>query len=223
MKKSAIIVLTVAAAMAVRVPCMLFMSKTVQALAGGGLTEQARAVVAMACDGAMMAVLAWLAAGQLKLDRSRVFPVSWPRGAVAVGAALGVLVAVLNVFVVHRWFPSAEASSATVATYLSGGASPLWSLVLGLGLAVFAPVVEEIYFRGLIQNALDEAAPYAGLLGATFLFVTEHPGSLNSPATWILGSALGLIYHRTRSVSAAIACHAVNNGLALYGLPHLTR
>lgn len=223
MRRSAAIVLGIAGVIAVRIPCMLFLSRGVIAVAGTGLSEQSRALVSMACDGGMMVALAWLAAGLLKLDRSRAFPLSWPREAVLAGAGIGVLIAGVNALIIHRFFPQATASSTTVATYLQGapglGAHP----ALGFGLAVFSPVVEEIYFRGLLQQGLDEAVPYAGMLAATVLFITEHPGSFNSPAIWVLGLALALIYRRTRSVSAVIACHVVNNCLVLYALPLLAR
>ncbi|MBI2385888.1 MAG: CPBP family intramembrane metalloprotease [Elusimicrobia bacterium] len=223
MRRSAAVILGIAGVIAVRVPCMLFLTRGVLAVAGAGPSEQSRALVAMACDGGMMVVLAWLAAGLLRLDRSRAFPLAWPRGAVLAGAGIGVLVAGVNALIVHRFFPQAAASSTTVATYLQGAPGPGAHLALGFGLAVFSPVVEEIYFRGLLQQGLDEAVPYAGMLAATLLFVTEHPGSLSSPAIWILGLALALIYRRTRSVSATIACHVVNNCLILYVLPLLTR
>lgn len=223
MRRSAAIVLGIAGVIAVRIPCMLFLSRGVIAVAGAGLSEQSRALVTMACDGAMMVALAWLAAGLLKLDRSRAFPLSWPREAVLAGAGIGVVIAGVNALVVHRLFPQASASSATVATYLQGAPGLGAHLALGFGLAVFSPVVEEIYFRGLLQQGLDEAAPYAGMLAATLLFVTEHPGSFTSPAIWILGLALALLYRRTGSVSAVIACHVVNNCLVLYALPLVPR
>lgn len=223
LRRSAALVLGMAGVIAVRTPCMLFLSRAVLAVAGNGLSEQSRALVTMACDGAMMVVLAWLAAGLLRLDRRRAFPASWPRGAVVAGVGIGVVIAMVNALIIHRFFPQATASSATVATYLAGSPGPLSHLALGFGLAVFSPVVEEIYFRGLLQQGLDEAVPYAGMLAAVFLFVTEHPGSFNSPAIWILGLALALLYRVTRSVSAVIACHVVNNGLILYALPLLTR
>ena len=223
LRRSAAIVMGIAGVIAVRIPCMLYLSRGGAAVAGAGLSEQARALVSMACDGGMMVVLAWLAAGLLKLDRSRVFPLSWPREAVLAGAGIGVLIAGVNALIVHRFFPQAAASSTTVATYLQGAPGLGAHLALGFGLAVFSPVVEEIYFRGLLQQGLDEAVPYVGMFASTLFFVTEHPGSFSSPAIWILGAALALIYRRTRSVSATIACHVVNNCLVLYALPLMTR
>lgn len=223
MRRSAAIVLGIAGVIAVRIPCMLYLSRGAIAVAGPGLSEQSRALVSMVCDGGMMVALAWLAVGLLKLDRRKAFPFSWPREAVLAGAGLGVLIAGVNALIVHRFFPQASASSTTVATYLSGTPGLGANLALGFGLAVFSPVVEEIYFRGLLQQGLDAAVPYAGMIAATLLFVTEHPGSSSSPAIWVLGVALALIYRRTGSVAAAIACHVVNNCLVLYALPLLTR
>ncbi len=193
------------------------------AVGGQEFSKEAQALVTMACDGALMLLLAWLTTGYLKLDRSRAFPLSWPRGKTFSGAALGVLIAVVNTLVIQRYFPHATASSQPVATFLQGDSGAIMHFALGFGLAVFCPVVEEIYFRGLIQQAFDAALPFAGVLVASFLFINEHPGASASPAIWILGLALGLIYYRTKSIAAAIACHVVNNCVVLYVLPMVSR
>ncbi|MBI2789210.1 MAG: CPBP family intramembrane metalloprotease [Elusimicrobia bacterium] len=223
MKRSGIILLTLAAVSALRVPVANLLYSFALNLGGRGLAAQSQSLIAMVCDGVAMVAAAWVATGRLELDRSRGFPLSWPARMTLAGAGIGAAIALVNALIVHRFFPQAAASSTTVATYLQGAPGLGAHLALGFGLAVFSPVVEEIYFRGLLQQGLDEAVPYAGMLAATLLFVTEHPGSFNSPAIWLLGLGLALIYRRTRSVAATIACHVVNNCLILYALPLATR
>lgn len=218
MKRSVILLLGVAVAVALRGPVADLLYSFALNLGGRGLAAQSQSLIAMVCDGTVMIAAVWVATGRLKLDRGRAFPLAWPRDTTLAAAGIGVAVALMNVFVVRRFFPQATASSATVATYLAGSAGAFAHLALGFGLAVFSPVVEEIFFRGLLQQGLDEAVPYVGLLAATALFVAEHPGSSTSPAVWILGLALALIYRRTQSVSATIVCHVVNNALVLYVL-----
>jgi membrane protease YdiL (CAAX protease family) len=192
------------------------------AMGARGVSNEASALIAMLCDGAVMAALALAGMTFLGLKRSSVFPTACPRKTLFAAGALGVLLPAVNYWIVTRYFPSATSASSGIATYLSGKES-VASLGLGLGLIVFAPLVEEIYFRGLLQGVLEEVSAPAAMLVATLLFINGHVGALTSPAMWILGAALGLVYHHTRSVSATVTCHVVNNVIALVALPLLTR
>ena len=216
MKKSAGIILGIAAVIFVRSNCARFVYRAILGIGGAGLSPESQMLVAMACDGVVMVALAWLATGLLNLDRRRVFTLSWPLKTTIAGAALGILALLINRWIVSRYFPLAEASSQPVAVYLHGGGGAAMRFALGFGLIVFSPLVEELYFRGLIQNGLDAAVPIVGAAAATYLFVSEHSGSLTSPAMWMLGGTLALIYRYTKSIHAVVVCHGVNNCLAVY-------
>lgn len=185
-----------------------------RAAVGMGHGTPALSLIAMVCDGSVMIAFSWAGMVLLRLEKSRVFPTSWSGKTALWSGAGGICVAAANYWILTRFFPSAESSSAVVDAYIHGGRS-VETVSLGLGLLVIAPIVEEIYFRGLVQGALDEISPAMAVIVASLLFVNFHPGAATSPAIWILGFALGLLRSYTRSVSSAIVCHVMNNAAAI--------
>jgi uncharacterized protein len=85
-----------------------------------------------------------------------------------------------------------------------------------LGIAVLAPVVEELLFRGLLQNALAHKMPiWAAITLSAFLFSLVHLQPYAIPALMSLGMAFGYLYHRTGSLRTNILLHMANNSAAL--------
>jgi hypothetical protein len=82
--------------------------------------------------------------------------------------------------------------------------------------AVIAPVVEELIFRGLILHGLQKnyRATTAVFISA-LLFSLFHLNPWQMPATFVLGLLLGWIMLRTRNILLAIIGHSVNNLLVL--------
>jgi uncharacterized protein len=85
-----------------------------------------------------------------------------------------------------------------------------------LAVAVAAPIVEELLFRGYLQNALKAkmSAPLAITLSA-LVFALVHFEPYAIPILFSLGAAFGYLYHRTGSLKTNIALHVINNALAL--------
>ncbi|MFH0946237.1 MAG: CPBP family intramembrane glutamic endopeptidase [Planctomycetota bacterium] len=80
---------------------------------------------------------------------------------------------------------------------------------------LIVPLLEEILFRGLIQNALRVAVgPFAAILGASLLFALLHDLQSSLPV-FVVGLALGLIFEKTRSALASAWAHALFNGLQI--------
>ena len=85
-----------------------------------------------------------------------------------------------------------------------------------LALALWTPLVEEIFFRGFVFRAL---VPRFGLpaatIGSAALFSLFHvlPGVLLP--IFVTGILLALLYHRTGSLWPCIAAHAGQNGLVV--------
>ncbi|MDB4583253.1 CPBP family intramembrane metalloprotease [Draconibacterium sp.] len=82
--------------------------------------------------------------------------------------------------------------------------------------AVVAPVVEELIFRGLILQGLRRN--YNGFVSvfmSALLFALFHLNPWQFPATFILGLLLGWIMLRTNSIPLAILGHSINNLLVL--------
>ena len=85
-------------------------------------------------------------------------------------------------------------------------------VLTGLALSAAAPVVEEIFFRGLIYRCLRNRfaiAPASVLAGAMFGLVhTQYPLSV-LPELAFFGVVACLLYERTGSLLPGIAMHAV--------------
>lgn len=96
---------------------------------------------------------------------------------------------------------------------------PRTPLNISLGLfaiAVVAPLIEELLFRGLLQNALMHRLPaWAAIILSAFAFALVHMQPLAMPALMALGAAFGYIYHKTGSLRMTIILHMINNMLAL--------
>ncbi len=82
--------------------------------------------------------------------------------------------------------------------------------------AVVAPIVEELIFRGLILQGLrrNYNAFWAVFMSA-LLFALFHLNPWQFPATFVLGLLLGWIMLRTNNILLAIIGHSINNLLVL--------
>jgi membrane protease YdiL (CAAX protease family) len=82
--------------------------------------------------------------------------------------------------------------------------------------AVIAPVIEELIFRGLILHGLRKNyhATTAVLVSA-LLFSLFHLNPWQMPATFVLGVILGWLMIRTNSILLAILGHSLNNLIVL--------
>ena len=87
--------------------------------------------------------------------------------------------------------------------------------------AVVAPIVEELIFRGLILNGLrrNYKAVTAVFMSA-LLFALFHLNPWQFPATFVLGLLLGWIMLRTNNILLAIIGHSINNFLVLLSLTY---
>ena len=84
-----------------------------------------------------------------------------------------------------------------------------------------APIVEEIYFRGLVFGYLRRWGPVAAILGSTLLFVTVHPDLQHIPIPQIVGGLLfALSCEVEKNLMVPIIIHMSGN-LALFSLPYL--
>jgi len=94
---------------------------------------------------------------------------------------------------------------------------PYTATVLFILAAVFAPVAEELLFRGWIYTSLRAQFGFiAALLVSAFTFALAHnePTHLYALAVFPIGIGLGLMRENSRSVKAGIAFHAIFNTIA---------
>ena len=93
-----------------------------------------------------------------------------------------------------------------------------------LSIALLAPILEELLFRGAIQGRLQEAGlhPWHAILISSFIFGVVHMNPAQIPFAFLLGAMFGWLYYRTRSLLPGIIGHVLNNSIAavnmiLYG------
>ncbi len=112
-----------------------------------------------------------------------------------------------------------EDSQADTTAIIEGLDSPA-ALILGfLAIAIIAPVVEELLFRGYLQTALAKRMkPWMAIAVSSLVFGAIHMQPKALPVLAVLGAVFGYLYHRTGSLKVNIALHMVNNALAFLAL-----
>jgi membrane protease YdiL (CAAX protease family) len=82
--------------------------------------------------------------------------------------------------------------------------------------AVIAPVVEELIFRGIILQGLRKNYnAFVSVVMSALLFALFHLNPWQFPATFVLGLLLGWIMIRTNNIILSILGHSINNFLVL--------
>jgi len=141
---------------------------------------------------------------------------------------------VLLVLLLMRWQAAGAAPAETPFAPTGGPAHPVVAALLAgdpaviaavlfLG-SVAAPIVEEIFFRGVLHRHLRDAfrggGAVASVLGAAVvggvLFAAIHPqGLVAIPALAALAIAMTLLREWRVSVVPSIVLHGISNGLVL--------
>jgi hypothetical protein len=101
---------------------------------------------------------------------------------------------------------------------LTGGSAlePLTLVVLLLLVAVVVPVVEELFFRGMIYPLLRYRWGAGVAIGVSAaIFAAFHFVPLLMPALFFVGLILGYLREQSGSVLPGVLLHAMQNGIAL--------
>lgn len=81
-----------------------------------------------------------------------------------------------------------------------------------LSVVVVAPIVEEVFFRGMVISRLKRSmAPWVAIVVSSLVFGILHGQLLWIIYTFALGVLLGVVAERMKSVSAAILLHMAFN------------
>ncbi|MCX6344535.1 MAG: type II CAAX endopeptidase family protein [Armatimonadetes bacterium] len=101
-----------------------------------------------------------------------------------------------------------------VEMVIKGGAPILIVFVLAV---IAAPIVEEVFFRGMLYTALrTKMGVWAAVLLSGTIFAALHP---TFPGQFLpllaLAMVLALVREKTGSLLPGIVCHAINNTIAL--------
>ena len=93
--------------------------------------------------------------------------------------------------------------------------SPVWFFIVGV---VFAPLVEEVFFRGfLFQGFREKYGWVTGMLLSAAIFAIAHLDLVVLIPTFILGCLLAYLYHRSNSIWPGVILHFLVNSFGLLG------
>jgi hypothetical protein len=97
---------------------------------------------------------------------------------------------------------------------------PLGVILLVLIVGVGAPIVEEIFYRGLFQRALlKRGLPPAAAIGINAtVFGASHLQLLQLPALILFGVVAGVLAHRSGRLGPAITAHIAFNMVTVIAL-----
>lgn len=89
-------------------------------------------------------------------------------------------------------------------------------LIVGVG----APIIEEIFYRGLFQRALLKRGlpPVAAIGVNAVVFGLSHGQLLQLPALVLFGAVAGVLAHRSGRLGPAIAAHVTFNMVTVISL-----
>ncbi|HTJ74424.1 MAG TPA: CPBP family intramembrane glutamic endopeptidase [Acidimicrobiales bacterium] len=134
-----------------------------------------------------------------------------PLLAVGEGIVVGLAAASLLSALLRLLFgqPLLDATSAGITV---GGAG--WLLAGILVVAVLAPLVEELVFRGFLLEAFRDRGPVPAILFSAIAFSLAHLRFLQFRYYLVMGAVFGLLYWR-RGLIASISAHAAFNGMLL--------
>ena len=118
-----------------------------------------------------------------------------------------------------EWISSLFGSSVMPVLESVSGASDSFSMFL-YG-AVFAPVAEELLFRGFVLESLRPYGKRFAILTSAILFGAFHGNLLQAPYAFVMGLLLGYLATEY-SLKWAIGLHLFNNLILAEGLTRLT-
>jgi membrane protease YdiL (CAAX protease family) len=143
------------------------------------------------------------------------------------GALVGRMVAALVLSPIP--FPSRRLSDVDRSILHDGTHGAFAWIVLVVVTCVGAPLVEELFFRGLLQTRLvGRFGPVLGIVGTSLLFGSAHLVAWNGVETlaygWAVaggGLVLGTIRHYSGRLGTSIVAHALFNSVAMLALAFL--
>jgi uncharacterized protein len=137
------------------------------------------------------------------------------------GAGYAVLALVGYLLAITVWIvliPQTTVHAAHKLTAVTQHPGTIAAVLIVAGLAVFAPVCEEVFFRGMLYRSLRNRLslwPAALIAGALFGLIHIFAYPLNTiPLKIAFGILMCLLYEQTGSLLPGIAVHSVVDGTA---------
>lgn len=159
----------------------------------------------------------WAAAqtGDARRALGLVRPQSWPRslGLAVVTVVAALLVSALLEPLLHA---ARQQGLAPDSARPPGLASLVGAALAVVGIVFVGPLVEELFFRGLLTAGFRRrCGPVGTALLTAALFALAHLLPRGFPPLFLLGLALALVYERVGSTMPGMATHCLYNGIAL--------
>lgn len=115
--------------------------------------------------------------------------------------------------VVNALFFGGKGENPQVDT-LTGGRGFSW-VALGAALvtaSIAAPIVEELFFRGMLYGTLRTRwGATGGVISSGLLFAVPHVYPIILASIFVVGVTLAIVYEKTKSTIATIALHSAFN------------
>ena len=132
------------------------------------------------------------------------------------GLGCGLLIASYMIIIVHNvalMLLGVDTQGEQILQLFAELDSPFWFILVGV---IFAPIVEELFFRGfLFQGFRQKYGWINGGLLSSVIFGAAHLDLVALIPTFILGCLLAYMYHRSNSVWPGIILHILVNAMGL--------
>ena len=112
----------------------------------------------------------------------------------------------------EKYLPTPSNPAVGLVTYAKTARE--WILLFFL-ICCIAPVIEEVLFRGVLQNAFKrKAGPWAGILLSAGIFSLMHPQlPLGFLPLMVLGIVFGVLAEARKSLVPSMVAHGINNAV----------
>ena len=141
------------------------------------------------------------------------------------GLGCGLLIGSYTIILIHNLILvrlGIDTQGETILRLIQRLESPGWFFLVGI---LFAPFVEEIFFRGFVfQGFRQKYGWVSAMLLSALIFAAAHLDPVALIPTFVLGLVLAYLYHRSNSLWPGIILHFLVNGLSLcaaYAYTHL--
>jgi membrane protease YdiL (CAAX protease family) len=129
--------------------------------------------------------------------------------------------AALLVYLPFIWFglTSADDISKPARELTSKAHTATEVILLVVIVVIVAPIVEELFFRGLVMRALERRYDRRwAVLGSSAIFAAAHVEPLQFPALFIFGLVAAALTMRTGRLGPGMAAHVAFNAVAVITL-----
>lgn len=204
-------------------------------VASGGSGELTGLWSVLALTGSWTGMVGWLVYASRRkgfgtLARDFGFRFRWVDPFIGFGAGFVTLIVVGIAAQVIGQLAGEPPPDNTEAIFGGQEGNTLGLVLLGIGAAIGAPIVEELFFRGLALRALERRfGPIVGVAGSTVVFALLHfqLGTVVSSVTLLLviggyAVVLAVLARSFRRLGPSIFAHMTINGLSVLVLVYTT-